>query len=41
MGGDKYVRWFGLAVIVIVVTWVVVTVFSVLLPLPAVCRYTT
>jgi hypothetical protein len=34
MAGDKYVMWFGLAVIVIVVTWVVVTVFSVLLPLP-------
>ena len=31
MGGDKYVLLFGLAVIVIVVTWVVATVFSVLL----------
>ena len=31
MAGDKYVMWFGLAVIVIVATWVVVTVFSVLI----------
>ena len=31
MGGDKYVLWFGLAAIAIVVTWVVVTVFSVLI----------
>ena len=31
MGGDKYVMWFGLAVIAIVVTWVVATVFSVLI----------
>ena len=34
MAGDKYVMWFGLAVVAIVVTWVVVTVFSVLLPRP-------
>jgi len=34
MVGDKYVLWFGLAVIVIVVTWVGVTVISVLLHWP-------
>ena len=35
MAGDKYVMWFGLAVIVIVATWVVATVFSALFYWPA------